>query len=138
MVHPTNVILLGEGLDIGEKLVPSWLSLVVQLGAFAILLIVVIFLAYKPVKKMLKKRADFIEQNINDAQKSKAIADKNALESQETIIASKKEAASIIEAANKAATLSPVKPQIKVQLKSPRKLKNNENKNSRKAIRIYH
>ncbi len=108
MVHPTNVILVGEsiGENIKNNLIPSWLSFVVQLAAFAVLLIVVIFLAYKPVKKMLKKRADFIEQNINDAQKNKAIAEKNALESQEAIIASKKEAASIIEAANKAASVS--------------------------------
>ena len=90
---------VGEEISAGfkEKLIPSWLSFVVQFAALVVLLIVVFVFAYKPIKKMLNKRADYIEQNIHEAEKNKAIAQENATQSQEMIIASKKQAASIIE-----------------------------------------
>ncbi len=96
---------LGEEISAGfkEKLIPSWLSFVVQFAALVVLLIVVFVFAYKPIKKMLNKRADYIEQNIHEAEKNKAIAQENATQSQEMIIASKKQAASIIEEAQKQA-----------------------------------
>ena len=50
---------IGETIStIGEKLVPNWVSFVVQFLSFLILLLVVFFLAYKPVKKILKKLSD--------------------------------------------------------------------------------
>ena len=58
------------------KLVPDWFSLVIQLSSFIILLLVVFFVAYKPVKKMLQKRADFIQEEIEQAQKNHAEAKK--------------------------------------------------------------
>ena len=57
---------IGETIGtIGQKLIPSWISFVIQLTSFLILLLVVFFIAYKPVKKMLKKRADYIENEIS-------------------------------------------------------------------------
>lgn len=85
------------GDTIRNNLIPSWTSFVMQVAAFIILLMVVIFLAYKPVKKMLRKRQDYIEQEISDAEKSNSAAALNLAQSQETIIASKKEASQIIE-----------------------------------------
>ena len=85
------------GDTIRNNLIPSWTSFVMQVAAFIILLVVVIFLAYKPVKKMLRKRQDYIEQEISDAEKSNSAAAINLAQSQETIIASKKEASLIIE-----------------------------------------
>ncbi|MCR5184985.1 MAG: F0F1 ATP synthase subunit B [Bacilli bacterium] len=90
----------GIGDQIKNNLIPSWLSLLVQLAAFVVLLIIVIFIAYKPVKRMLKKRQDYIEQEISDAEKSKAVALTNLAQSEEKILASKKEAALILEKAN--------------------------------------
>ena len=93
------------GETIKKNLVPSWLSLVVQFSAFVVLMIVVIFFAYKPVKRMLKKRQDYIEQEISDAERSKAIAAMNLAQSEEKILASKKEAAEILQNANNQAKI---------------------------------
>jgi len=89
--------------DIDERLIPPWPSLVVQLCSLLVLILVVFFVAYKPVKKMLKKRADYIENNILDSQKNKAIAKQNLEQSNEAILSSKKEASRIISDANKKA-----------------------------------
>ncbi len=88
---------------IKEKLIPSWTSLVVQFGALVILIFIVIFCAYKPVKKMVKKRQDYIENNIRDSEVSKAVALKAEKQSSEIVLESKKQAAQIIEEAQNAA-----------------------------------
>ena len=88
----------GENLAnyIRENLIPNWVSFVCQLGALIVMILVIFFVAYKPMRKMLQKRADYVEQNIKEAEEAKALALQNASQSEETIIASKKEAASII------------------------------------------
>ncbi len=88
------------GEKIGNNLIPSWVSFVMQVAAFIILLVIVVFVAYKPVKKMLKARQDYIEKEISDAEKDKAAAAVNLTQSQETILASKKQASQILEEAN--------------------------------------
>ena len=82
--------------DITHKLIPSWVSFVVQFSALVIMLIVGFLVAYKPVKKLLQKRADYGESNIRDSEIAKAEANKNAVASHEMILASKKEAAEIV------------------------------------------
>lgn len=89
--------------DIGGKLIPNLFSFIVQLCSLVVLILVVFFVAYKPVKKMLKKRTDYIENNITDSQKNKALAKQNLEQSQEMILLSKKEASLIIIKANKEA-----------------------------------
>ena len=105
--HLYDNVLQQWGQAIGEtirnNLIPSWTSFVMQIAAFIILLLVVIFIAYKPVKKMLKARQDYIEQEISDAEKSKSAAAINFTQSEEAIIASKKEASTIIENAREEA-----------------------------------
>ena len=81
---------------ISKNLIPSWVSFVVQVSALVIMVIVVLFVAYKPVKKMLTKRADYVENNIRESETAKAEAMKNATASQEALIASKREAAEIV------------------------------------------
>ena len=81
---------------ISKNLIPSWVSFVVQFAALVILVLVVFFVAYKPVRKMLAKRADYVETNIRDSEKAKAEALKNVTASEEALIASKKEAAEIV------------------------------------------
>ena len=94
-----NLVTLADmnvGDYIRENLIPNWVSFVCQLGALIVMILVIFFVAYKPVRKMLQKRADYIEENIRQAEEAKAEALKNASQSEETIIASKKEAANII------------------------------------------
>ena len=81
---------------IEENLIPDWASFLVQFGALVIMLIVGFCVAYKPVKKLLQKRADYIENNIRESEFAMAEANKNAVASQEMILASKKEAADIV------------------------------------------
>ena len=87
------------GETIRNNLIPSWTSFVMQIAAFIILLVIVIFVAYKPVKRILKERQDYIEKEISDAEKDKAAAAINLAQSEETILASKKNASQIIEEA---------------------------------------
>ncbi len=95
--------LVGLG-DIGEiisnyiksNLIPSWVSFVVQFSALVIMVVVILIVAYKPVKKMLAKRADYVESNIRDSELAKAEAEKSVVASREALIASKKEAADIV------------------------------------------
>lgn len=82
--------------DIGHKLIPNWVSFVVQLAALIVLLVVGFLVAYKPVKKLLKKRADYVEENIRQSEIAKAEAEKNASKAQEMVLSSKKEAAEIV------------------------------------------
>ena len=78
------------------KLIPNWVSFVVQLAALLVLILVVIIFAYKPVKKIIKKRQDYIESNIREAEESKAIWKENELKSKETVLASDRTAANIV------------------------------------------
>ena len=89
---------LGETIReyIRNSLIPSWVSFVVQFSALVIMLVVVITVAYKPVKKMLNKRAEYVETNIRDSEMAKAEAEKSVVASKEALIASKKEAAEIV------------------------------------------
>ncbi len=89
--------------DFTSKLIPNWPSFVAQLGALIVLILVVIIFAYKPVKKIINKRQEYIENNIKESEKSKAVWQENELKSKETIIASNKEADRIISEAKKQA-----------------------------------
>ena len=82
--------------SIGQKLIPSWISFVVQFLSFLILLLVVFFVAYKPVKRLLKKRADHIENEINQAEEKNALAAKSFSEAKELVSSSKLQASEII------------------------------------------
>ena len=91
---------LADGLqDIVSKLIPNWTSFVVQLAAFLVLVAGVIFFAYKPVKKIMKTRQDYIEDNIKQSELAKSRANDNIIKSEETLTASHKQANEIIEQA---------------------------------------
>ena len=98
----SNMENIGEQMQsIAQKLIPSWVSFVIQFSSFIILLLVVFFVAYKPVKKMLAKRADYIEQEIAQAAESHALALKETEEAKKLLSDSKSEASQIIENATK-------------------------------------
>ena len=79
-----------------SKLIPNWPSFVAQVGALVVLILVVIIFGYKPIKKIVKKRQDYIESQIKDAEKSKATWQENELKSKETVLASSRTAADIV------------------------------------------
>ena len=79
-----------------SKLIPNWVSFVAQLGALLVLILVVVIFAYKPVKKIVTKRQDYIEANIKEAEQSKAVWKENELKSKETVLASDRTAANIV------------------------------------------
>jgi F-type H+-transporting ATPase subunit b len=54
-----------------KKLIPNVWDFVIQLLAFIVLILIVIFLAYKPVKKNMKARQDYINKNIHDSEDAK-------------------------------------------------------------------
>ena len=56
-MNPMIFVDLSDGLeDIMSKLIPNWTSFVVQLAAFLVLVAIVIYFGYKPVKKMITPR----------------------------------------------------------------------------------
>ncbi len=88
---------IGETISsIGEKLIPNWISFVVQFLSFLVLLLVVFFLAYKPVKRILQKRADHIQDEISQAEEKNALAAASVSEAKELVSSSKVKASEII------------------------------------------
>lgn len=85
--------------DFLSKLIPNFWSFLVQLLALIVLIIAAIFLAYRPVKKLLKKRSDYVEGNIKESENKNKMADSNIEQSKQTIIQSKEEAQSIVKKA---------------------------------------
>lgn len=85
---------------IGEKLIPNWFAFLVQLISLIVLVAVIFIFAYKPVKKILDKRADYIEKEVKDAEENSKIARENAIKSEQIITDSKKTASEIVESAN--------------------------------------
>ena len=89
--------------DFTSKLIPNWVSFVTQLGALVVLILVVLIFGYKPIKKIITKRQDYIEQNIHDAEKAKATWQENERKSEATVLASNRTAASIVAEAKETA-----------------------------------
>ena len=93
-----EALTFGEQIEqyIRKNLIVGWTSFLVQFLALVIMVVVVFFVAYKPLKKMLAKRADYVEANIRDSEKAKAEAERNVVAADERLLASKKEAADIV------------------------------------------
>ena len=99
-MNPIIYVDLADGLqDIISKLIPNWTSFVVQLAAFLVLIAGVIYFAYKPVKKIIKTRQDYIEDNIKQSELAKSRANDNIIKSEEKLTQSHKQANEIIEQA---------------------------------------
>jgi len=88
---------LGETMSsIGTKLVPNLLSFVVQFLSFLVLFLVIFFFAYKPVKRLLNKRADYIENEVKEAANNKSLAIKENETAKQIVADSKIKASGII------------------------------------------
>lgn len=101
MIYEDTGITLPKSEDFIAKLIPNWISFVVQLAALLVLIAVVIYFAYKPVKKIINQRQEYIENNIKQSEIDKATAAQNAKQSEEMIIASQRKADQLVEDARK-------------------------------------
>ncbi|MCR5078886.1 MAG: F0F1 ATP synthase subunit B [Bacilli bacterium] len=92
--------------DLVSKIFPEnpW-DVVIQLSAFVILILIVFFVAYKPVKKRLAARKAYVESQIHDAEESSRIA-REAMERKDDIVEQgRAEASRIVEDARAQANL---------------------------------
>ncbi|MCQ2796594.1 MAG: ATP synthase F0 subunit B [Bacilli bacterium] len=74
-------------------------SFLTQMIAFLILVIAVFFLAYKPVKKFLKKRNEYVKSNIDMSRKNELASEEKLKAADDRVNSSYKEAKEIISAA---------------------------------------
>ena len=95
---------LGNGIE--EKLLPNIWAFLVQLIAFVLLLIAVIFLAYKPVKKFLEKRSEMLEEEVKTTHENRQISEEKRREMISNLANAKAVATKIINDATKEATIA--------------------------------
>ena len=89
--------------EIGKKLIPNLGSFLTQFLALVFLILMVFVFGYKRIKKMIKARQDYVENNINEAANKNKEATVNLNQANEALIASKKEAENIVLEAQKKA-----------------------------------
>lgn len=83
--------------DFINKLFPNgWQPVVIQLSAFIVLVVVATFLLYKPVKKLLKARGDYVEEHIHHAETLDEEAEEKLSMANAQIVSSKKAAYQIL------------------------------------------
>ena len=85
--------------DIKEKLFPDIWDFVAVFLAFIVLLIAVFYFAYKPVKKLLKQRGDYVEGKIKNAEEREQKSQQLLSDANEEVKAKKVEAMGIVEKA---------------------------------------
>lgn len=91
--------------DFLNKLFPNFWSWLINFLALIVLFVVVYFIAYKPVKKFIKARKDYVDHNIHDSEQAKAISERKAKEAEESISSAHAEADSIIKKAKADASI---------------------------------
>lgn len=87
-----------------DKLFPNPWDALATFIAFILLLLVVFYFAYKPVKKLLKKRGDYVEGKIKDAETKQVEATKLLEDANKEVKEKKIEALEIVEKAKADAT----------------------------------
>lgn len=101
----TSCDLSGDFAGVAEGLLPNLWVTIAQILIFCATAAIVIFLAYKPLKKKLEQRKDYIEKNIKDSEDKKAQAAKDLDKAQDMISDAQKKAGDIIQQAQKTADL---------------------------------
>lgn len=79
-----------------------WITLI-QLGLFILVAILFIVIAYKPLKKKLNERANYIESNIKQSEEKLIDADAKIKEADKIVMDGQKQAGEIIQRAEKTA-----------------------------------
>lgn len=83
--------------------IPNLYVTLAQIGAFIVMVLVVIFFGYKPIKKKLDARRKYVKKNLDDSDKHLKEAKKKEKEAEDIITASRIQANSIVEKARKQA-----------------------------------
>lgn len=91
--------------DIINKLIPNFWDFLIQLIAFILLLVLVFFVAYKPLKKFVTKRKEYIEGNLRQSEQAIEEGNRFKKENEEGVAEARKEAKRIVDEAKKEATL---------------------------------
>lgn len=99
-----------------NNMLPNLYVTLMQLLLFIVTVIIFILLAYKPLKKKLKQRQDFINKNIEDSINKNKKADENIKRSQEVILESQKKAVDIIQDAQMTAEYNLSRAQKELQV----------------------
>lgn len=105
MVAPLTSCDLSESLGVADKLLPNLWITITQVIVVLATAAVVIFFAYKPMKKKLKQRQDYIAGNIKESEDKNKMADEKLKEADQAIEDAKKEAGEIIQEAQKTAEM---------------------------------
>ena len=88
--------------DFINKIFPNGLwDLIIQLLAFLVMMGVVIFLGYKPIKRMVAKRREYIASEISSAEEANRVAQIAAASADAVIAEGKETALRIVEEAKK-------------------------------------
>ena len=85
--------------DFISKLFPNVWDALATFLAFVVLLLVAFYFGYKPVKKLIKKRGDYVEQKIKDADEKEKQASDKLLAADQKIKDSNVKAMNIVEQA---------------------------------------
>ncbi|MCQ2800053.1 MAG: ATP synthase F0 subunit B [Bacilli bacterium] len=92
--------------DFLDKLFPNFWSLVINLLALIVLFVFLYFVAYKPVKKYLDARKDYVEKNIKDSEEAKATYESKLALTEDMVKDARAEASEIISKAKADAEVS--------------------------------
>ena len=99
-----------------NNMLPNLYVTLMQLLLFIVTVVIFILLAYKPLKKKLKQRQDFINKNIEDSIDKNKKAEENIKRSQEVILESQKKAVDIIQDAQMTAEYNLSRAQKELQV----------------------
>lgn len=83
--------------------IPNLYVTLAQIGAFIVMVLIVIFFGYKPIKKKLDARREYVKKNLDDSDKHLKEAKKKEKEAEDIVTASRIQANSIVEKARKQA-----------------------------------
>lgn len=82
-----------------NNMLPNLYITLMQLGLFVLTAVAFIFLAYKPLKKKLHQRADYIQNNIDESKKKVEEAELTLQKANDIVFSSQKKAAAIVQEA---------------------------------------
>ncbi|MDO5330330.1 MAG: F0F1 ATP synthase subunit B [Bacillota bacterium] len=85
-----------ESDDFISKLIPNFWDFIIQFAAFIVLLLIVFYFGYKPLKKFIAARKAYIGENISEAEKAKSEGLAFKKENEEGVERAKEEARKIV------------------------------------------
>ncbi len=104
-----------------NNMLPNLYITLVQLALFILTAVVFVLIAYKPLKKKLKQRSDYIESNIKESEDKKVEAQKLVDEANQNLLDSQKKGVEIVQHAQATAerknqiAIEELKAQVEIQ-----------------------